>query len=332
MQVNIKKVTKLILGKKYHAASALLSELVNPLQILIDEADMSTPFTGVKWNLIDKSRSEIIFSRSIPGDRCQFFVTRLVLLLPLIQSFHASDYFQHGSTYINLDDSADALGLAFCSNRDDSILIPDIDFLNSRGYEESRLSFLRDPPEWKDRLPVVFWRGSTTGVRVGETWHGLPRLNLCQLVNNSEDQTLFDVGVSSLVQVSKTEEKEILAKRYIRNFAPITSSNQYKYQIDIDGNTNAWAALFQKLLSGSAVLKVASPHQFRQWYYSDLIPWVNFVPVQSDMSDLLEKVQWLLENDDKAKEIATNGMKLAYSLTYENELGGAHQSIKSALG
>ena len=108
-------------------------------------------------------------------------------------------------------------------------------------------------------------------------------------------------------------------------------SNQYKYQIDIDGNTNAWSALFQKLLSGSAVLKVASPGNFRQWYYDELIPWVNFVPVKSDMSDLVEKIHWLIEHDDEAMQIGVNGRKLASKLTYDEELNKALINIRKAL-
>ena len=53
----------------------------------------------------------------------------------------------------------------------------------------------------------------------------------------------------------------------MRPYVPMTDFNKYKYQIDIDGNTNAWPGLFQKLLTGSPVLKVASPYGFRQWLY-----------------------------------------------------------------
>ena len=101
--------------------------------------------------------------------------------------------------------------------------------------------------------------------------------------------------------------------------------------MDIDGNSNAWSALFQKLLSGSVVLKVDSSSNFRQWYYDELIPWKNFVPIKSDMSDLIEKVHWLLDHDDEARQIGENGAKLAYQLTYERELDMALINIKKAL-
>jgi hypothetical protein len=73
-----------------------------------------------------------------------------------------------------------------------------------------------------------------------------------------------------------------------------------KYQIDIDGNSSSWPGLFQRLLSGDTVLKVTSNKGWRQWYYDDLLPWENFVPVASDLSDLVEIVDWLVGHDELA--------------------------------
>ena len=331
MQVDIKKLSKLISSKKLTLAGEMLSSFTQPLQVSIREADLATPFTGVEWVLHSGISCELIFNHSMPAERYQFFITRLLALFPLLQAFHASKYFSPGRLFINLDDSADAAGLAFCSNRDDTILIPDTDFLGTYGYRESRLDFMVNSPPWSMRKPIAFWRGTTTGVRIEEAWQALPRLNLCALANQETTSSLFDVGVSSFAQVSKKEKNEIIASGYLRAYRPMSISNQYQYQIDIDGNTNAWAALFQKLLSGSVVLKVASPGNFRQWYYDQLIPWKNFVPVRSDMSDLVEKIQWLLTHDDEAREIGINGAKLAYQLTYEQELDRALVNINKAL-
>lgn len=35
-----------------------------------------------------------------------------------------------------------------------------------------------------------------------------------------------------------------------------------------------------------------------EWYYDILKPWVHYVPVKRDLSDLVEKIEWLKENDD----------------------------------
>ena len=44
-------------------------------------------------------------------------------------------------------------------------------------------------------------------------------------------------------------------------------------------------------------------------YYDSLVPWVHYVPVNENMDDLEEKIQWLMENDEKAREISENASK-----------------------
>ena len=95
-----------------------------------------------------------------------------------------------------------------------------------------------------------------------------------------------------------------------------TEMLQYKYQLDVDGEVNAWSALWWKLYSNSVVFKVDS--HYEQWYYKDLKEWVHYIPVKADLSDLEEKYKWALENDEKCREIALEGRNLAVSLTYEN--------------
>ena len=117
----------------------------------------------------------------------------------------------------------------------------------------------------------------------------------------------------------------------MRPYMPPIEFNRYKYQIDIDGNTNSWPGLFWKLLSGSPVLKVASPSGHRQWYYDRLRPWINFVPVAADMSDLVDKLRWLRQHDAAAHAIGERGQALALSMDYEGELQRAGRTITAAL-
>jgi hypothetical protein len=93
-----------------------------------------------------------------------------------------------------------------------------------------------------------------------------------------------------------------------------------KYQIDIDGNSCPYSNLFQRLLTGSPVLKVQSVRGFVQWYYDHLVPWENFVPIAPDMSDLMEKIHWLERNEYAAIRIGENGRRLAEQLSYEREI------------
>jgi protein glucosyltransferase len=63
------------------------------------------------------------------------------------------------------------------------------------------------------------------------------------------------------------------------------------------------------MLSGSVPLKVETTKI--EWFYPDLKPWVNYVPIKSDYSDLLEVIEWLKANDAKARDIVENAVLFA---------------------
>ena len=76
---------------------------------------------------------------------------------------------------------------------------------------------------------------------------------------------------------------------------------QYKYVLDIDGNSVSWTRLPYIMVGGSVPLKPDS--EFSQWFYGAIKPYRHYVPVKDDMSDLVEQVQWLRQNDHIAREI-----------------------------
>ena len=71
---------------------------------------------------------------------------------------------------------------------------------------------------------------------------------------------------------------------------------QYKYQLNIDGTIAAYRLPYL-LAGGSLVFKQDS--QYYEHFYHDLEPWVHYVPMNENISDVEEKLRWALENDDK---------------------------------
>lgn len=63
------------------------------------------------------------------------------------------------------------------------------------------------------------------------------------------------------------------------------------------------------LAGGGLILKQDSPYY--EHYYSNLEPWVHYVPVSRDLSDLVEKVKWAKEHDTEAAKIAENARRFA---------------------
>jgi hypothetical protein len=325
-----KKIARFISSSKYKEASRFFTQNAFSVKTQIAVEAQSAPEIGVWWHALQPDQCIFKINPTLSKERIQFITVRLMLLLPLIVAFHESDQFIAGSIFINLDDAAEMDGLAFCSNRDGQILIPDTDFLDSKGYINTRNHFDANPVVWELRKPIAFWRGNTTGIRRGDSWKTIPRIQLCEICSDPKVRDLFDVGISGLAQIPKAETQALMDSGLMRPYVPILLSNQYKYQIDVDGNSIAWAGLFQKLLSKSAVLKVASSHGFQQWYYDRLTPWEHFVPVEAEMDDLVGKTQWLIANDEKAMKIGHQGAEFAASLSYDAVMNEALQKIHHA--
>lgn len=64
---------------------------------------------------------------------------------------------------------------------------------------------------------------------------------------------------------------------------------QYKYQVNVDGTVAAYRFPYL-MLGDSLVLKQDSPYY--EHFYTTLRPWKHYVPVNRNLSDLLEKVKW----------------------------------------
>jgi hypothetical protein len=283
---------------------------------------LATHFSVVRWEVRPTLALLELNACLIDGRVGEFYsnlmIRRLLAVTDLLAAFHRNGR-ERGTVLVNLGDQPEATsGLAFCSNDTTHILIPDSDFLGSDGYGSERLKFLR-PRRWEDRLPLAFWRGYPGGRNSGNTWRTLERAKLCEVSYGHAVSHLFDVGFSHLPPNSQ-EANEIREAGFVKHFVPSTDLDKYKYHIDIDGHTNAWSGLFRKLLSGSPVLKIKSTKNFRQWYYHNLKPYVNYVPVESDMRDLVEKLQWLRSHDSEAREIGRLGAELGYAMSYEAEI------------
>lgn len=61
------------------------------------------------------------------------------------------------------------------------------------------------------------------------------------------------------------------------------------------------------LASDSLVFKQDSG--FYEHFYSKLTPYKHYVPFKRDLSDLIERLQWAKENDDRAREIVSEARK-----------------------
>jgi hypothetical protein len=170
-----------------------------------------------------------------------------------------------------------------------SICIPD-PYYCYRNQHRKQLKEIKDNyVRWLDKKEECIWRGDPNNSFninfVNSEINGQlnPRQYLIKLYNN----------------------KKIKKFNYERQFTTISEQIKYKYILDIDGWSNTWDATVWKLYSGSVLLKVKS--LWKQWYYDELKEWEHYVPINNDLSDINEKIEWCINNDDKCKQIVKNG-------------------------
>ena len=92
---------------------------------------------------------------------------------------------------------------------------------------------------------------------------------------------------------------------------------KYRYQIVLDGVHATNPGYLWRLLSGSLVFKQESP--FSQWFYAGLKPNVHFIPVNRDLSNLLEKLQYTIKDDAESKNIALQATEFAETYLYPDK-------------
>lgn len=289
------------------------------------------PLGAVRWLIESAGASQIILDATIRASRhWPFFASRLAGALALTEAAHGIGRLTaHTDIMMSLGDWPATRGIAFCSFDSSDLLVPDPVFVGRDGYQSLRHAW-RNPTPWMERERIAFWRGGTAGhLRNEQTWKDLPRVRLCEFARGSR---LYDVALSHIIQGTSPEQtKSIQTSGLLGERVPETHFDRYRYHIDIDGHTNSWPGLFIKLLSGSPVLKIASPRGYRQWYYDRLVPGVNYVPVAEDLSDLTERLTQLMSSDERAQQIGENGRKLALSMTVGGELTRAAEAVADRL-
>jgi SAM-dependent methyltransferase len=291
----------------------------------------------VLWSLEPDGGSTFRFSESLSNHPYSAVLLKhWIQEVPLLTNFARANTLGQGRTWLNVGDLGSVSGLAYCDYRQGYYLLPDPIYMQTCAYADAKATFVGKPIPWASRKSIAFWRGQTTGWYDAQgnkvrSWGELPRVQLCRLAqSNAAD--LLDAGLSGLAQVTDEEQREVIqGEGLLKNHVHWSEFQRWKFQIDIDGNTNAWPGMFIKLYSGSPILKVTSPLGFRQWYYDRLTPWKNFVPVEADMSDLLEKIAWLQAHDEHAWQIGETARQLAISMTVEREMDRAMPAITKAL-
>jgi len=190
-------------------------------------------------------------------------------------------------------------------------------------------------PDFKDKIPKLFWRGGDSGLNVplwkhyskakwllmqvapleegkhddrgvdqmatdqrNETnWFRWPRLGLCILSN--QVPALIDAKITNSHYPHLAElyrNADIMAPHRI----PIEEQLAFKYVIHIDGSSTS-DRLHWMLKSKSLVFIQETP--IKVWAHRGLVAYKHYIPVQEDLSNLVDQILWAEQHSEKAAEI-----------------------------
>lgn len=183
-------------------------------------------------------------------------------------------------------------------------------------------------PEWESRQPIAYWRGCMSGgyaptprTRLVALFRGYPHADIKMtqihraLMSPEFQGDLTDPQDTCVYDVERGLEEHL----------------KHKYIFIVDGNCIASAHQWV-FASGSVPIMITHPDN-DWWFRKFLKPMVHYVPVNYDLSDAREKIEWLVANDDKAKEIANNALEFARTvLSSEFQHGYLLKEIKRAAG
>lgn len=204
--------------------------------------------------------------------------------------------------------------------------------------------------EWEGKEEErLLWRGMNTGIHHGpqRPWKDAQRGRLMDLVSsspsgsnsrsrsatsNSVDVLLMDpsnfgdgvktqavkrsvvnpalMDIAFAGKPSQCEEavcKELEERWEWRRRMGIKEAGKYKYVLDVDGN--GWSSRFKRLMTSNTV--VFKSTVYPEWFTHRLAPWVHYIPIQLDYSDLYDALLFFRgdlsgngAHEDLAKKIA----------------------------
>lgn len=110
------------------------------------------------------------------------------------------------------------------------------------------------------------------------------------------------------------------------SFTSMEDHTKYKYLIDAPGQ--GWSARIKYLMFARRPMFLIDRDNW-DWATWDLEPWVHFIPVKRDVSDLIEMIQWADDHPDECKKIVESAfMFMKERLTVEN----IFKKMEEALG
>jgi hypothetical protein len=159
---------------------------------------------------------------------------------------------------------------------------------------------LENLPKWSDRISQIFWRGSGSRRTLLNESGFKRREVVSSLINNPAADVRF---VNNWIYPD-----DHIPDTWISPLITYWHFCNYKMILIVDGNGISSAHTW--CFGIGAVPMLVTNNTF--WFSDLLVPFENYIPIRYDLSDLEEKVTWVLDHDEEAREIAKRASEFAY--------------------
>ncbi|KAG2343415.1 hypothetical protein BDR05DRAFT_884254 [Suillus weaverae] len=128
------------------------------------------------------------------------------------------------------------------------------------------------------------------------------------LKKSTVNPALMDIAFAGKPSQCEVEIcKEVEERWEWRRRMGVKEAGRYKYVLDVDGN--GWSSRFKRLMTSNSV--VFKSTIYPEWFTHRLAPWVHYIPIQIDYSDLYDALLFFRgdpsghgAHEDLAKKIA----------------------------
>ena len=189
---------------------------------------------------------------------------------------------------------------------------------------------------WDSKKNIAVFRGSSTGKGIDINTNN--RLKVANISHNikptHKGHTIIDAGITSWNLRPRITNQQMDTINIddinipLSDFLNPEQQSNYKYIINIEGHSVAYR-LSLELGMGSVIL--LSDCQYKLWFQTFLKPYIHYVPVKNDLSDLVTKIKWCIDNDDKCKKIAKNALDFYNKYLTKNSMLDYLESLLNKL-
>ena len=151
---------------------------------------------------------------------------------------------------------------------------------------------------WESRSSMLCWRGSCSGSGIREKFVKM----------------IYDYNKNTEVRFSRQwfEGKNIPNEHFANAHTDRVNCMEFtKFKIFfiVDGNVISSSHMYAFAI-GCVPMLISNG---KCWFSDKIIPYIHYVPVNYDLSNLIEQIEWVQNNDNKAKEIANNALHFAHT-------------------